>query len=113
MCRQLGLQLHTLDPTRLPLYDGITGELIPADMDSRVERVRDALLDAARERVDELGEAAVDGELCLVILPVAVLIMNAMMQCMGMLARLCSTLRCSIVAFGGTVNLSSNNCQQN
>ena len=63
MRRQLGLQLHTLDPTRLPLYDGITGELIPADMDSRVERVRDALLDAARERVDELGEAAVDGEL--------------------------------------------------
>ena len=60
--RQLGLKLHVLDPTRLPLYDSLTGELIPEDMDSRVEHVRDTLLDAARERVDTLGEAAVDGE---------------------------------------------------
>ena len=47
----------------LPLYDGVTGQLIPADVDARVEHVRDALLDAARQRVDTLGEAAVEGEL--------------------------------------------------
>lgn len=61
MHRQLGLKLHVLDPTKLPLYDGLTGQLIPDDMDLHVNGVRDMLLDAAREHVDTLGEAAVDG----------------------------------------------------
>ena len=59
-CRQLGLQLHVLD-TPLPLYDGQTGLLVPQHTDTRVERLRDALMDSARERVEDLGEAAVEG----------------------------------------------------
>lgn len=61
LCRQLGLTLYPIE-TALPLYDGATGEAISAETDARLERVRDALLDAARERVDTLGEDAVEGE---------------------------------------------------
>jgi hypothetical protein len=61
MCRQLGIRLHELGRT-LPLYDGVTGLPVPADVDARVERVRDTLMDDARERVDREGEAATMGE---------------------------------------------------
>ena len=40
----------------------ITGEPVPQTVDSRVERLRDALMDDARERVDDLGEDLVVGE---------------------------------------------------
>ena len=60
LCRQLGLTLYPIE-SALPLYDGATGEAISEETDARLERVRDALLDAARERVDTLGEDAVDG----------------------------------------------------
>ena len=45
----------------LPLYDGVTGEAVPQHMDNRVEKLRDALMDDARERVDNLGEDLVVG----------------------------------------------------
>ena len=54
------MTLHPVS-SALPLYDGVNGDLISASMDERIEHVRDALLDAARERVDTLGEAAVEG----------------------------------------------------
>ena len=59
-CRQLGLQLQVLD-TPLPLYDGHTGLPVPPHTDTRVERLRDTLMDSARARVEDLGEAAVEG----------------------------------------------------
>ena len=48
--------------TTLPIYDAVTGEAVSEDADKLVERVRDALLDDARERVDTLGEAATEAE---------------------------------------------------
>ena len=60
VCRQLGRKLHELHPV-LPLYDGVTGQAVPQHMDNRVERLRDALMDDARERVDDLGEDLVVG----------------------------------------------------
>lgn len=59
--RQLGISLHELKQF-LPLYDGVTGQPVPEDLDKRIERVRDALMDDARERVDTLGEAMTEGE---------------------------------------------------
>lgn len=59
-CRQLGLTLHALE-SHLPLYDGLSGQLVPPELDERVEKLRDQLMDEARERVDELGEDAVAG----------------------------------------------------
>lgn len=58
--RQLGSELHQLHPV-LPLYDGVTGQAVPQHVDNRVERLRDALMDDARERVDDLGEDLVVG----------------------------------------------------
>lgn len=58
--RQLGSQLHELHPV-LPLFDGVTGRAVPQQVDNRVERLRDALMDDARERVDDLGEDLVVG----------------------------------------------------
>lgn len=59
-CRQLGSELHELHPV-LPLFDGVTGQAVPQHVDNRVERLRDALMDDARERVDDLGEDLVVG----------------------------------------------------
>ena len=59
-CRQLGTELHELQPS-LPLFDGETGQAVSHATDSRVERLRDALMDDARERVDDLGEDLVVG----------------------------------------------------
>ena len=39
----------------------MTGQAVPQATDSRVERLRDALMDDARERVDDLGEDLVVG----------------------------------------------------
>lgn len=61
-CRQLGLEFHSLQPD-LPLFDGETGARIGEEQDRRMEVLRDALMDAARARVEELGEAAVAGAL--------------------------------------------------
>ena len=58
--RQLGSDLHQLHPV-LPLFDGVTGQAVPQHVDNRVERLRDALMDDARERVDDLGEDLVVG----------------------------------------------------
>ena len=58
--RQVGVELHELQPA-LPLFDGVTGEAVPQAVDTRVERLRDALMDDARERVDDLGEDLVVG----------------------------------------------------
>ena len=60
-CRQLGLRLHALD-SPMPLYDAVTGQPVSLEVDVRVEKLRDQLMDEARERVDELGEEAVTGE---------------------------------------------------
>ena len=57
-CRQAGVELAPLRH-ELPLFDGVTGAAVQPDMDAHVERLRDALLDAARARVDYLGEAEV------------------------------------------------------
>ena len=54
---QLGLGLKTLG-NKLPLYDGVTGELVSDALDARVERHRDALMDRARLRVDREGDDA-------------------------------------------------------
>ena len=54
---QLGLGLKTLG-NKLPLYDGVTGELVSDELDARVERHRDALMDRARLRVDREGDDA-------------------------------------------------------
>lgn len=59
-CRQLGSKLHVLHPV-LPLFDGVTGQAVPQHVDNRVERLRDVLMDDARERVDDLGEDLVVG----------------------------------------------------
>ena len=47
----------------LPLFDGETGQAVSKATDNRVERLRDVLMDDARERVDDLGEDLVVGEL--------------------------------------------------
>lgn len=60
LCRQVGAELHQLTPA-LPLFDGVTGQAVAQATDSRVERLRDVLMDDARERVDNLGEALVAG----------------------------------------------------
>jgi len=59
-CRQLGLEFHSLQ-SELPLFDGETGVRVGEEEDRRVEVLRDALMDAARSRVEELGEDAVAG----------------------------------------------------
>ena len=56
VARQWGAKLHTLNDTFLPIYDAVTGEQYPADVDAAIEVLRDALLDAARAVVDETGE---------------------------------------------------------
>ena len=56
---QLGLGLKTLG-NKLPLYDGVTGELVSDELDARVERHRDALMDRARLRVDREGDGDVE-----------------------------------------------------
>ncbi|KAK9805594.1 hypothetical protein WJX72_006757 [[Myrmecia] bisecta] len=61
VARQLGVPLHQLG-NLLPLYDGLTGQPVVPEVDARVEKVRDSLMDEARERVEELGEDAVQGE---------------------------------------------------
>lgn len=61
-CRQIGAELHELTPA-LPLYDGVTGQAVLQATDSRVERLRDVLMDDARERVDNLGEDLVAGNI--------------------------------------------------
>jgi hypothetical protein len=48
---QLQLKMHMLRD-RLPLHDTATGQRVPAALDAAVEELRDALMDAARERVD-------------------------------------------------------------
>ncbi len=60
LCRQLGLELVGLSPD-LPLFCGVTGARISEEQDKRIEILRDALMDAARSRVEELGEDAVAG----------------------------------------------------
>ena len=60
LCRQLGLKLVGLRP-ELPLFCGVTGARISEEQDKRIEVLRDALMDAARSRVEELGEDAVAG----------------------------------------------------
>ena len=60
LCRQLGLELCPLS-SELPLYDGVTGALVSQEQDRRIEQLRDALMDAARSRVEDLGEGAVAG----------------------------------------------------
>ena len=62
VCRQLGLTLYPIRQHMLPIYDGLTGQAVSDATDRAVERVRDALLDDARERVDSLGEAATEAE---------------------------------------------------
>lgn len=57
----MGRELHELKPA-LPLFDGVTGQPVPQTVDNRVERLRDALMDDARERVDDLGEDLVVGK---------------------------------------------------
>lgn len=49
----------------LPLYDGISGTKVSEDQDRKIEVLRDGLMDAARSRVEELGEEAVAGAACL------------------------------------------------
>ena len=56
VARQWGAKLHQLNDTFLPIYDAVTGEQYPGDVDAAIEVLRDALLDAAREVVDEGGE---------------------------------------------------------
>lgn len=60
LCRQLGLELVGLSP-ELPLFCGVTGARISEEQDKRMEVLRDALMDAARSRVEEMGEDAVAG----------------------------------------------------
>ena len=60
LSRQLGLELVDLSPD-LPLFCGVTGAKISEEQDKRIEVLRDALMDAARSRVEELGEDAVAG----------------------------------------------------
>ena len=54
---QLRLKLKAVGTT-LPLYDTVTGERVPRELDAEVEGIRDELLDAARQTVDDRGEAA-------------------------------------------------------
>ena len=58
VARQWGAKLHQLNDTFLPIYDAVTGEQYPGDVDAAIEVLRDALLDAAREVVDAGGEDA-------------------------------------------------------
>ena len=61
LCRQMGLELFKLGD-HLPLYDGLTGQKVSDAQDRKIEIVRDALMDAARSRVEELGVEAVSGQ---------------------------------------------------
>lgn len=45
--KQLGLKLTILNDEVLPIYDAVTGEEVPKDVDDYVERVREELLDKA------------------------------------------------------------------
>ena len=47
----------------LPLFCGVSGAKISEEQDKRIEVLRDALMDAARSRVEELGEQAVTGRI--------------------------------------------------
>ena len=60
VAKQLGLDLHELG-NKLPLYDGVTGEMVDELTDARVERARDTLMDRARLRVDRQGLEATAG----------------------------------------------------
>jgi hypothetical protein len=59
---QLQLKMHMLRD-RLPLHDTATGERVPAVLDAAVEELRDALMDAARERVDKEVSPCFFGEI--------------------------------------------------
>ena len=59
-CRQVGLQLHELS-TQLPLYDAETGQPVSQETDNRMERLRDTLMDDAREHVERMGEDQATG----------------------------------------------------
>lgn len=45
----------------MPLFDGVTGQKVSDSQDRKIEFLRDALMDAARSRVEELGEEKVSG----------------------------------------------------
>lgn len=55
------MDLHFLDHKTMPLFDGLSGALVPDELDARVDRLRDSLMDEARARVEDLGEDAVAG----------------------------------------------------
>lgn len=55
------MEFHGLGQ-ELPLFDGVTGEKVGEEQDKRIELLRDALMDSARARVEELGEEKVTGK---------------------------------------------------
>ena len=57
VAKQLGLRLVELRDG-CPLYDTKTGEKVSKDMDEKVERIRDLVMDEARSKVDANGESA-------------------------------------------------------
>jgi len=57
VAKQLGLRLVELRDG-CPLYDTKTGERVSKDMDEKVERIRDLVMDEARAKVDASGESA-------------------------------------------------------
>ena len=57
VARQLGLRLVELREG-CPLYDTKTGEKVTKEMDEKVERIRDLVMDEARSKVDANGESA-------------------------------------------------------
>ena len=59
--RQAGLAFHTLNPDRCPIFDGVTGELVGAAIDAKVEAWRDAVMDKVRVIVEKMGEIATQG----------------------------------------------------
>jgi hypothetical protein len=50
--KQLSLHLKIM-ADKLPLHDAVSGAAVPRSIDAAVEAVRDALMDAARARVDD------------------------------------------------------------
>lgn len=58
IAKQLGLQLVELREG-CPIYDMKTGEQFSKDIDEKVDRIRDLVMDEARARVDSSGESEV------------------------------------------------------
>ena len=56
----MNLELFKLGE-HLPLYDGVTGKKVSESQDRKIEILRDALMDAARSRVEDLGVDKVAG----------------------------------------------------